>query len=355
MRIFLNFDANMNMVDYIKDLLRFHDYVVIPEFGGFISHYESAKRNMATSTISAPSKRIAFNESLKENDGVLVNYLKSQKGWSLENANSKIADFKIEIEEALQSNGEYEFAGIGKLQLSNSGSLQFHPVLKENLLLNSYGLERVVAQPILRIKEAFEEQQAIVVKEFVEAKNENIQPLHQEQVYQPWYFRAAAVIGIGFLMTTIGMSLFNGNLSGEQLSLLPVQQSPRVYEGIQSQTLNIELDQLKVSDVHLYEAVKVVVEAVPESTSVVEKAIDTKVISNSTTTYQIIVGSFLNETRMNREIATMQSKGFIVKTIEGPNGYTRVALVFDANTTSKHQKLQEIRASVNADAWMLGA
>ncbi len=342
------------MVDYIKALLRFHDYVVIPEFGGFISHYESAKRNIATSTISAPSKRIAFNESLKENDGILVNYIKSQKDCSIEKANSKIADFISDIEKSLQTNGEYEFEGIGKLQLSDSNKLQFHPVLKENLLLSCYGLERVVAQPILRINEVLE-LKPVVVEEKELVGDSTIQLLNHEQVYRPWYFRVAAVIGIGFIMTTAGMSLFNGNVSGEQLSLLPVQQAPKVFEGVQAQTFDIELDQLKVSDVHLFKSVKLVEEAIPESTAVVPEASNTVVQSKSSSTYQIIIGSFLNEARMNKEIANMQAKGFNVRTIDGPNGYTRVALEFDAATTSKRQKLQEIRTSVNADAWMFGS
>ena len=341
------------MVKYIKDLLRFHDYVIIPELGGFISHYESAKRNMSTSTIAAPSKKIAFNQSLKEDDGLLVNYLISHKDWSKDRAKAKIAVFRREIEMVLQSEGVYSFAGIGKLQQDNNGNIQFYPILKENLLVNSYGLERVVAQPIHRIKEAFEESKEViasVIEREVEVFEEPaVIELAEDKVYRPWYFRAAAVIGMGFIMTTVGMSLFSGNVSGDQLSLFPVTQTVETFEGLQAQLPNIELEQIKLSDIHLYEVIKN--QEVTISTEVAETVIETSV---SPSTYHIIVGSFLDKTRMNREIANMQSKGFTVQTLEGPKGYTRVALVFDTTLASKAQKLKDIRTNINPDAWMLG-
>ncbi|MEZ5009654.1 MAG: hypothetical protein R2753_16020 [Chitinophagales bacterium] len=347
------------MVAYIKDLLRFHDYVIIPTLGGFITHYEPAKRSISTGTIAAPSKKIAFNQSLREDDGLLINYLVTQKGISQAKAKAKVLDFIEEIQEALNDHDFYLFSGIGKLQLDVSGNYQFLPILKENLLLESYGLERVVAEPIQRIKEAFETNQEKVIDiataETVNVLNEPVEEheltVVKEKEYQPWFFRAAAVIGMGFIMTTVGISLFNGNVSGDQLSLFPVQQKVEIFEGVAAIENNIDLAQPKLSDVHLYEAQ--VVEAIAETTDVVTQVEEAVSVLESSQ-YHIIVGSFLDDIRMNREIANMEAKGFAVQTLEGPNGYTRVALVFDANNTNKDTKLQEVRANVNPDAWMVG-
>lgn len=338
------------MVAYIKDLLRFHDYVIIPTLGGFITHYEPAKRSISTGTIAAPSKKIAFNQSLREDDGLLVNYLMTQKGVSQEKAKAKVGEFVNEIQEALQEHDFYLFSGIGKLQLDISGNYQFLPILKENLLLESYGLERVVAQPIQRIKEAFETRQENVISMTTSEEPKVAEAtVSQEKAYQPWFFRAAAVIGMGFIMTTVGMSLFSGNVSSDQLSFFPVQQKIEVFEGTAAIEANIQLNQPKLSDIHLYEVTQ------PEEvTMTTDVAAPVTVESNSRSAYHIIIGSFLDDVRMNREITNMETKGFTVQTLEGPNGYTRVALVFDGNSTNKQEKLQEVRATVNPEAWMVG-
>jgi hypothetical protein len=215
------------MVNHIIALLKFHDYVIIPGLGGFISQYEGAKRNLSTQTITPPSKRLAFNKSLQENDGLLINQLVSAEGLSQNLAKIKIQDFKAEVEESLEHTGSYLFQGIGKLMYDHNKTLQFHPILQENLLLDSFGLERVVAQPIHRIKEAFEQKQ--LLQEVVQASTNaipvgNVVPISSEEIYQPVLFRAAAAIGLLFVVSTAFMSLFNSNVSTAQLSFLPMPQ-----------------------------------------------------------------------------------------------------------------------------------
>ena len=67
---------------YINELLYIHDCVIIPGFGGFVGNHISAKLNKASKTLTPPSKQILFNENLKTNDGLLINYI-------LENENIK--------------------------------------------------------------------------------------------------------------------------------------------------------------------------------------------------------------------------------------------------------------------------
>jgi hypothetical protein len=232
------------MVNHIIALLKFHDYVIIPGLGGFISQYEGAKRNLSTQTITPPSKRLAFNKSLQENDGLLINQLVSAEGLSQNLAKIKIQDFKAEVEESLEHTGSYLFQGIGKLMYDHNKTLQFHPILQENLLLDSFGLERVVAQPIHRIKEAFEQKQ--LLQEVVQASTNaipvgNVVPISSEEIYQPVLFRAAAAIGLLFVVSTAFMSLFNSNVSTAQLSFLPMPQPMESYEGILADEMNLEV------------------------------------------------------------------------------------------------------------------
>lgn len=316
------------MVHYIKDLLQFHDYVILPDFGGFISNYEAAKRNMASATISAPTKRIAFNQSLREDDGLLVNYIAKNQACSIDFARNQVNNFVVNLNKELSANRNYVLEGIGRFIAIDETKIQFQPILKNNLLLESYGLERVVAQPIQRIKEAYNNKAVEVAKLSVETNSTDV-----KSTFRPWYFRAAAVLGISFLLTTMGMSLLSGNMDTAKMSFLPTQQQKEIITATSGYTMNLEA--VQTQDFKLYEAVQL------------KAAIENP--------YYIVVGSFLSNVRMQRVINEMESKEFTVKTIPGPNGYTRVALVFDGNNTSKQSELQSIRASVNADAWLMGS
>ena len=59
----------------LKELLYKYNCVVIPNFGGIITHDASSQIHPIKNTFTPPSKRLAFNENLKENDGLLVSAL----------------------------------------------------------------------------------------------------------------------------------------------------------------------------------------------------------------------------------------------------------------------------------------
>ena len=335
------------MVDYIKHLLKFHDCVIIPGLGGLISHYEPAKRSLSTSTISPPSKKIAFNPSLRQNDGLLINHIMIKEGLTYKQSEEAVTEFKVEVEKSLQATGSYLFMAIGRLSYDEQKSLQFFPIIKENLLINSFGLSRVVAQPIHRLKEAYEESNATEFTKVIELTPVEIEEEQHDDIeipiYKPWYFRTAAAVGLIFLMMTAGINLYQGDISSEQFSFLPkINTTTELSEGLQLNNALYELNEPSKEDFNLYNNV------------IVEK---TNIISNSSVTsnnkFYIIIGSFLNETRMNKEIANMQSKNFNVTTLQGPKGYTRVALVFSENNVVKSTQLKEVRKNVNSEAWML--
>jgi len=213
------------MVSHIKELLKLHDCVIIPGLGGLIGHYEPARRNLASGTMAPPMKRVAFNKVLRQNDGLLIHRVATAESISWEDAKEKVAGFKKEVEKALEDHGSYLFAGIGKLTYNEDRNLQFNPILKENLLLDTFGMPLVVAQPIQRIKEAAEAAEVIEIgtTESASSKPEydtrQVIPTAEIPVYRPWIFRAAAIIGLAFILTTASMNLMTTGVSSDQLAL----------------------------------------------------------------------------------------------------------------------------------------
>ena len=69
----------MNITLYINKLLNLHDCVILPGFGGFVTNYVNAKVS-EKNIFSPPRKIVAFNRNLKNDDGLLINYIINKEG-----------------------------------------------------------------------------------------------------------------------------------------------------------------------------------------------------------------------------------------------------------------------------------
>ncbi len=143
MLIFLTFDClNMKTVEisqYIKELLLLNDCVIIPEFGGFVANYKPA--TVENNQFFPPTKEIAFNNKLISNDGLLINYISDAEGINYFNAKQKLEYFVEETLLGLERNRNVYFEGVGYLHYDSRENLQFEPQLKQNLLIDSFGLQ----------------------------------------------------------------------------------------------------------------------------------------------------------------------------------------------------------------------
>ena len=81
----------MEKVDkHISELLYQHDCVIVPEFGGFVANYCSAKIHPTQHTFTPPSKSIVFNSNLKNNDGLLANHIALAENTNYPEANARL-------------------------------------------------------------------------------------------------------------------------------------------------------------------------------------------------------------------------------------------------------------------------
>ena len=129
----------MEINQYIKELLLLNDCVIIPEFGGFVANYKPAV--VEGNQFFPPCKEIAFNNKLISNDGLLINFIADQECISYFNAKQKLDDFVEETLLSLEQNRNIYFDGVGYLHYDSRENLQFEPQLKQNLLVESYGLQ----------------------------------------------------------------------------------------------------------------------------------------------------------------------------------------------------------------------
>lgn len=129
--------------NHIKELLFEQDCVVIPDFGGFITNFDAAKINTADQTMIPPRKWLAFNGLLKNDDGLLSNYIAQNEGISREEAVQRIKSFVEDAKKIIRFDQSYHIDEVGTFSQNEEGKLQFHPTEFSNFYAESFGLENV--------------------------------------------------------------------------------------------------------------------------------------------------------------------------------------------------------------------
>ena len=133
----------ISVLDYTRKLLFEHDCVVLPDLGGFLVYFSHAFYSEQNALYHAPQKRVAFNEALKLEDGLLAHYLTINEQISREDAQRRIRQFVENIKVSIQEQGEFLLEGIGTLSNNEEGKLQFEPLPLVNFYAESYGLKSI--------------------------------------------------------------------------------------------------------------------------------------------------------------------------------------------------------------------
>ena len=93
-----------------------------------------------------PRKRVAFNEALRFDDGILANYIMLHEPVTREGAQRLISSFVSDLRREVEMAGRFELEGIGTFTQNEENRLQFSPGLRQNFFGESYGMSAIPAQ-----------------------------------------------------------------------------------------------------------------------------------------------------------------------------------------------------------------
>jgi nucleoid DNA-binding protein len=100
------------MEKYIAELLENNNRVIIPDFGAFIVK-------------QGEKKSITFNEFLKFNDGLLVNYVADKENIDKNEATAKVKTYAEELRANLKKGDKIKITDLGILHLDDKGRITF--------------------------------------------------------------------------------------------------------------------------------------------------------------------------------------------------------------------------------------
>ena len=117
----------IELARHIEILLLENDCVIIPDFGGFIAHYQPAQYIKEENLYLPPVRTIGFNPQLTINDGLLAQSYMQAHHTDFPDATRMIEKEVAELKENLYRNGCTEMHGIGTLHYNIRHVYEFQP------------------------------------------------------------------------------------------------------------------------------------------------------------------------------------------------------------------------------------
>lgn len=342
----------------IHDLLLAHDCVIVPGYGGFLTHYRSARLDLGQRMLHPPGKDLSFNRNLVRSDGLLTDEVARAQGLGHDQARQRVESVVNSWQSRLEREGRLELAQLGTFFLDVERNLQFEPDRRVNLLKDAYGLRPLPAVPVVRAVVAPQG----VVRPLVPVGSD--EPAERRSTF---VWAAAAVTAVLFAASAYFLVQHGaGNAQWSSIGPFGPQMEPRYAplsdrpwtevppaedalvladsaHGVQ----RIALDDAGSTElvVDLGPAPEPVVIAVPDTTAVAMRKEEFR--------YHVIGGCFGVKENADGYMADLAAKGFSPVLVDVKGGLYRVALGSYPSRSMAEEALAAARGSQAPDAWML--
>lgn len=139
---------------HIETLLLENDCVIVPDFGGFVAHYNPAIYIEEENLFFPPTRTIGFNPQLKMNDGLLVQSYMAVYGTNFPDATRMVNKEVQNLVACLHENGKVELSNIGEISYTIHGTCNFMPYDNRITTPDLYGLDSFEIKPLAALHKA---------------------------------------------------------------------------------------------------------------------------------------------------------------------------------------------------------
>jgi cell division protein FtsN/nucleoid DNA-binding protein len=366
---------------YISDLLYKHDCVIIPGLGGFVANYRKAGIDLHKQEFYPPARILAFNAELNKSDGLLINYISKCESLSYEKVADQIDLFAKQTLFTINEGKKIELDNLGVLW-SEEGRIQFEPEMKQNFLLDSYGLSSF-NYPILKDQKKPKIIRTAKIEEVKESTSNSFEKETEKVRLSKGTYRRSWLIGIPTAAALIAVVVFSFTRDKafehkiNQANFNPVvvnEQPNRDKTPVKDQTKTIEEEPVVIANTEdvvaeTEEFVEPEIEPTSKETAeinepeitpepeTVTQAEPQKIeipANTDNNRYYVIAGSFGYADNANVCKNRLQESGYPAKVHNSGNGKFRVSLMAFPDMQDAINELESLRnASGNPDLWVL--
>ena len=287
----------------IRRLISEYEFVIIPGFGALLSHQIPVSFDKDSGTFAPPVKKLAFNEFLKLDDGLLANFISREEKVSHTEAVTHVRQYTEVLRTSLQTDGQARIDGIGEFNTNTEGKLIFEPNTDNYFKDEWYGFKKVTAR-------TFEKASAIGAPTINSAENDvEVMELHEVKRPDVNWIRWASAAMLAGLMLYVSLFLVNSN-SGNKSTLNPFdtfKNESLPEKSVPKPVKKIEKVVKPLVDVEKRDSI----EPLPliESKAEIASAVAIPAVDTARRFY-LIAGAFKGVRQAKVLLAELQSKGF---------------------------------------------
>ncbi|MDE6559244.1 MAG: hypothetical protein K2K29_05115, partial [Muribaculaceae bacterium] len=115
------------LILHIEYLIQFHECVILPGIGAFVTEYVPSRLDSESGIITPPSKSISLNRAIKHDDGMLATSIARKEGIKFEDARTLLYREINNITSTLLKNKTYPLGRIGRLVVDQDNRIEFLP------------------------------------------------------------------------------------------------------------------------------------------------------------------------------------------------------------------------------------
>ena len=217
---------------HIETLLLENDCVILPGFGGFITHYAPAAWDSQEYTFRPPTRIVGFNPQLKINDGLLAQSYMAAHDTSFGKAMQMLEKEIEELRQTLHEDGAADLRNVGRLRCSMHQVYDFTPCADGMTAPELYGLGSF-KMLLLAELEVLERQEAAAARALRPAKPVRRTAIRRRMAY---IANVAATIVAVVLFFALSTPIENTEvMKGNYAQMFP----ETFFEQIESQSLAI--------------------------------------------------------------------------------------------------------------------
>src|SRR5690554_1191770 len=322
------------MENYLLELIRENNRIIIPDFGAFIVSRDKGQN-------------ILFNNFLSFNDGLLISHICAVEGIDSAAAAQKVEDYVGRLNSALEDTGMFEVKGIGRFLKDDQGVLRFEQDLPAE---TEERVEEKVAAPLddneLLDLETSVEEESIPLQSAVptppaseqEARDQNAGSLQEEETKK----RRSPVGLIVFLLLLLLL------LAGAVLWFFtPVLDAYKaVKEEVEMAAPEAELPEVAPLD-------SMEQDVAPMSEDVEEDKAEVKTAVPASRQHHVIVGSYREESRAAEAARSFVARGFEQAAVLPYEGRFLVSLEWHASVNQALQRQEVLLQDLQMENWVL--
>jgi cell division septation protein DedD len=344
----------------IRKLIGEYEFVIIPGFGALLSHQVPAVYDGNSGIFAPPVKRLAFNEYLKLDDGLLANYISRHEKVTHADAVEYIKGYTDRLRSGLDLNGEASIIGIGEFKQNVEGKLVFEPNTGKYFKDEWYGFEKVKATEVQARPVA-----ALNAAHYV---NDDVEVVELETETRPrrWTGWAAAAVIAGLLC---GVSFFLVNTENEYIksTLNPFAEMFSRKEA--AETIVVEAEEVEApKPAPVTEEVLAKTDSLPVDSAAVNTpaavantpaaapaVTEAKPADIASAKFYVIAGAFKGTKQAKVLLAQLTEKGFTnALIIPGNERSKKVKVAVDGfdNETDAYRASAKLKAVIGEAGWV---